>query len=857
MNYFFTGLISLLSFTGIAQPLKSVFIEKDEPAWLKKIAVDANVNTPPDNTGGYYYLLINVQDNVETEHRFIHYAVKVINSEGIQSISDISTSYDPDYQKLIFHKIVIHRNGKSIDKLNGQKIETYQRETNMERHLYDGTLTAVVNLTDIREGDVIEYSYSRIGKNPVFQGKYFEKFNFEYSIPVNKIHYSVNINPRRKLHFKYFNGASKPSINKSENGVSYSWDYSDVRAVLYDVNVPAWYDQEKSVAVSEYPDWNAIVDWALPLYELESREIESVKNIMAENIKTTDRNLQIVNAIRLVQDEIRYLGFESGLSACKPNRPELVLERRFGDCKDKSLLLVAALRSLGLEANPLLVNSQRTFAIEKDLPSPASFDHCVVHVKWNDKEVYIDPTLSSQGGSWDSQFFPEYQVGLLIKPGTSELRKLTASDHSKTVLKEIITAKDYHKPATYLVRTEYYGSRADFQRAFFKNNSKDYINKEYLNFYSRIYPEIKSVKEINFLDYERNSENRIIIEEEYEIQGFWETSEENTDLFSSRVYALVLENLVDVPKTSARNMPYYLGAPTEFLQETVIELPDDWQVENSKLEFRSDAFAYNSKVVKGAKSIMLTFDYKTFRSYIDADQVKEFISLHEKIKGDLSFFLNYDKSVESFRFSWFSLVLLIISVGAGLYFARKLYFEYNPDSPINTQNPKPIGGWLILVAIGISISPFRILYNVVSTQEYFNHNLWIGLFDSEKSVIIPELAALLVFELVYNTLIFIYIILVLILFYKKRTSLPRLISIFYAVNLVVIVIDTVLALGLMPNVYSEQEKVGFYKNIVGSLIACAIWIPYFTISQRVKETFTVKLSSIDDEKEELDYRNQL
>src|SRR5690606_3923769 len=245
MNYFFTGLISLLSLTATAQPVKSVFIEKDEPAWSKKIAVDANVNTIPDNSGGYYYLLINVQDHVETEHRFIHYAVKVINSEGIQNVSDISTSYDPDYQKLIFHKIVIHRNGKSIDKLKGQKIETYQRETNMERHLYDGSLTAVVNLTDIRKGDVIEYSYSRIGKNPVFQGKYFEKFNFEYSIPVNKIHYSINSNPERKLHFEYFNGASKPSISKSGDGFSYAWDYSDVSAVLYDVNVPAWYDIEK------------------------------------------------------------------------------------------------------------------------------------------------------------------------------------------------------------------------------------------------------------------------------------------------------------------------------------------------------------------------------------------------------------------------------------------------------------------------------------------------------------------------------------------------------------------------------------------------------------------------------------
>ena len=54
-----------------------------------------------------------------------------------------------------------------------------------------------------------------------------------------------------------------------------------------------------------------------------------------------------------MQDEVRYLGLENGISAYKPSSPNKVYNQRFGDCKDKSLLLVTMLNQMNIEAYPV------------------------------------------------------------------------------------------------------------------------------------------------------------------------------------------------------------------------------------------------------------------------------------------------------------------------------------------------------------------------------------------------------------------------------------------------------------------------------------------------------------------------
>src|SRR5207245_3226925 len=66
---------------------------------------------------------------------------------------------------------------------------------------------------------------------------------------------------------------------------------------------------------------------------------------------------RVLQALRFVQDEIRYMGVEIGVNSHMPYSPATVVKRRYGDCKDKTLLLITMLRALGISARPALVST--------------------------------------------------------------------------------------------------------------------------------------------------------------------------------------------------------------------------------------------------------------------------------------------------------------------------------------------------------------------------------------------------------------------------------------------------------------------------------------------------------------------
>ena len=87
-----------------------------------------------------------------------------------------------------------------------------------------------------------------------------------------------------------------------------------------------------------------------------------------------------------------------GESSHRPASPNEVLRRRFGDCKDKSLLLITLLRELGIDSKPVLLQIGRHMGLEKTLPSPQFFDHAIVQAALNGKTFFLDPTRLGQRG---------------------------------------------------------------------------------------------------------------------------------------------------------------------------------------------------------------------------------------------------------------------------------------------------------------------------------------------------------------------------------------------------------------------------------------------------------------------------
>src|SRR5262249_10529073 len=91
--------------------------------------------------------------------------------------------------------------------------------------------------------------------------------------------------------------------------------------------------------------------------------------------------------------QIRYTGVELAEAALVPAAPAEVLLRKYGDCKDKSTLLVAMLRAAGLKANLALLAADGGTDVARDLPGLDGFNHAIVYVD-STPPLWIDATAA-------------------------------------------------------------------------------------------------------------------------------------------------------------------------------------------------------------------------------------------------------------------------------------------------------------------------------------------------------------------------------------------------------------------------------------------------------------------------------
>lgn len=149
----------------------------------------------------------------------------------------------------------------------------------------------------------------------------------------------------------------------------------------------------------------------------------------------------------------------------------------------------------------------------------------------------------------------------------------------------------------------------------------------------------------------------------------------------------------------------------------------------------------------------------------------------------------------------------------------------NENQPEKNLVYTKIGGWLILVAIGLVLSPVSILIYVIS-------DILPAFSAVPFSQVSGELRLYLYLDLVFNLSLCVYIIYVIVLFFKRRTTAPKLVISLYILNFVFIILDRF--------VFKSISELQWTLVIIQSVASSLIWIPYFLISKRVKGTFVVQ-----------------
>ncbi len=807
------------------------------PDWVDNIAFEENIIPMENISGGQVYLLVDRQYHIEKAEEYTHYSTKIVSDVGLQNGSTIEINYDPAYEQVLLISLDVIRKAEIKSQLDVDQFQIIQKEASADRFIFDGSKTALFHLKDVRVGDIIDYKYIIKGRNPVFGGKFFASRYLNYQDPVGRNFLKVIVPRARNLKLKTYNSKIEPLIERGKHTV-YRWNHKNMEGVVYDDFLPAWYDPLPHIQLSEYKDWFEVNQWAVSLFKTQSADLGQVRALAADiKQKNKEENKQIEAALNFVQDEIRYLGFESGLNSHKPHPPYKVLERRFGDCKDKSLLLALLLDALGVEAYPALVNTVERETLASRLPSPQGFDHCIVKAIIGGKTFWYDPTISGQGGTYDNTYFPEYKYALVLKEGTSGLEEIATNSISQIEEKETYTISAYDQPALLHINTLYKGREADEQRQYFLNNKVAEIQKRYLTYYAETHPKIKVSTALTFSD--DTVLNTFTVYEDYIIEDYWKVPDpKNPHIIQSEVYPKSIGDNITDPGLLARTSPVYLNFPKDMEQQIEFYMPEYWSVESVANKIEGPGIQYSSFSNSFDKKITLNYAFKISKDHVPQENLKAYLENIGNIKNDLGFTLTYNKNsvdvADGSNTNGLMIVIALLALIVSSIVAFFIYTKYDPYSPFGRFSYNSIGGWLMLVAIGISISPILIAHSIF-TQDYFNLMVWENITSPASAGYNPTLAALYAVELVFNIVLFAYSCLLVVLFFKQRSSLPRLIIIFYVVNLLFLVGETaVLKVAGLNNAENMELLV---KGIFKSIVAIVIWVPYFMLSQRVKETF--------------------
>ena len=155
---------------------------------------------------------------------------------------------------------------------------------------------------------------------------------------------------------------------------------------------------------------------------------------------------------------------------------------------------------------------------------------------------------------------------------------------------------------------------------------------------------------------------------------------------------------------------------------------------------------------------------------------------------------------------------------------------------------KGLGGWLVLVGIGVVISPIRLLVTLVPTYKpIFEGGTWEAITTVGSEAYTPYFGSLLIGEITFNSIMVVASIFLLFLFFSKHYLFPKLYIAIVASSLIFIPLDAWAVTKVFPGESMFDPETT--KEFIRSLIAGFIWIPYMLVSKRVQATFIESMPS--------------
>jgi lipoprotein NlpI len=494
----------------VASPLKEVRVAADQfergsplPRWVEPYReLPATQDKAPVVT-----LLMDSQLWAGDGPAYYVHRAQVANSPaGIDQVARFVIEFNPDYQRVQLHSLRIIRNGQAIDKLSSARTSFLQRETGLEQGIYTGNVTASILIDDLRVGDILESEFTTHGQNPVFGGKYVQIASWDQRWRTETRRLTLLQPAARHIEWRMVGDDAQPRVQPRETvsgGMrKLLWEAREMPRLDLDTNIAFGVVPLRLMQFSEFADWADVTGWAGELFRFDGASAPELDALAAKFRQKPAPEDQVAAALTWVQGEVRYFSLSLGESSHRPAAPSVTLARRYGDCKDKSALLVELLRRMGISAQPVLVSTTARRRMTQWLASPTVFDHAIVKADVGGKSYFLDPTRQGQVGKLSTmgQLWDGIEV-LVIQPGNDKFTVIESTQAiTRADLEEKIRVPRFGSEGEIDVKQTWTGVAAEALRVGYPQLTKERLAKFLLEPYERRYPGVRSVGDITLYD---------------------------------------------------------------------------------------------------------------------------------------------------------------------------------------------------------------------------------------------------------------------------------------------------------------------------------------------------------------------
>ena len=329
-----------------------------------------------------------------------HYAIKILNDRGKEKFGEVSLTYDSTYEKLeVEYARTIKPDGTvvTVGDKNIRDVSLY-----LNYPLYSNARARIISMPEVVPGSVIEYKGKLVRSQLPNKKDFDTTYWLQADEPILFQKCTISVPGNRALKYKIINEPynlwgydMKPKVSEEKGRRIYSIAFKDVPQIIPEPLMPPLSRVDPYILFSTFQSWQDIYTWWQDLFKDKIVADNDIKLKVGELVKGKKTQEEKIRAIyNYCVEEIRYVAVEYGQAGYEPHKASDIFKNKYGDCKDKAILLVTMLQEAGIEAFPVLISTSDSLNIEENMPA-LLFNHAIAATKIDSKLVFMDATATT------------------------------------------------------------------------------------------------------------------------------------------------------------------------------------------------------------------------------------------------------------------------------------------------------------------------------------------------------------------------------------------------------------------------------------------------------------------------------